>query len=375
MSIQHSQFSPDATLVAAIEDVFARKVGVVDPTAHENRRDQTGFDKFPARMAVGLSAGPDSAALAICAAHIGRRYDLRVMLFHIHHGLMPQADAWTVKAQGLAELLGLVLHTKHVQVDLGQGIGVEGAARKARYDALAKMAHENGVNCVLLAHHMQDQAETLLHRMLRGTGVAGAAGMRAEVPFKTPGPAQDSLFEGRWLRPWLYVDRRRILRCVEQFESATGWAAVQDPSNSDTRFARGVIREQLAPIMALHWPGWVHSLARHTEQAREAADLLHEYGQLLLQKVQNLDGTLDLRAWRALGASQQSLVIRTWLVMASVQMPSQRALADLCRQLNQVHAHGHDRALSWRKAGCEITCVRGKIHLQVTMESFGSGFF
>jgi hypothetical protein len=80
---------------------------------------------------------------------------------------------------------------------------------------------------------------------------------------------------------------------------------------------------------------------------------------------------LDLRRWRALTPSQQALVLRTWIAGAGAQMPTQNRLKELCRQLNQVHAYGHDRDLFWQQNDCEIKCSRGSIYLQVTIIGFG----
>jgi len=334
----------------------------------------TGLSRLVERFAVGLSAGPDSSALAICAAEIARRHNVQVRLFHVHHGLMPQADAWLGRVEQLAALLDLELQVRHVKVDLDQGVGLEAAARKARHHALKQMAIGSDTAYVLLAHHLQDQAETVLQRLFRGAGVSGAAAMRPVAAagggairgtsVDAPDAYQRSVW---WLRPWLGVSRDRIVRCVRQFELATGWQAVDDPSNTDQSLARGMIRGALAPLISKHWPGWVPNLARHAEQAQEASALLDEYGCLLLEQIGDSDTTLDLRRWRALTSPQQSLVLRTWLALLSLQMPSQRRLAELCRQLNQVHAFGHDRVLLWRQSGCEIRCIRGKIHLQVTI--------
>lgn len=329
---------------------------------------------IPVRFAVGLSGGPDSSALAICAAKIARHHNVQARLFHVHHGLMPQADAWLRQVEQLAALLGLELQVRHVKVDLNQGVGLEAAARKARHHALREMARESDTSYVLFAHHLQDQAETVLQRLLRGTGVSGMAAMR-QVTAADGGAlrgASVDIPETRpqavwWLRPWLGVSRDRIVHCVHQFESATGWRSVDDPSNRDQSLARGVIRGVLAPLISKHWPGWVANLARHAEQAQETSALLDEYGLLLLERVRDSAVTLDLRRWRALDAPQQRLVLRSWLAHFSLQMPSQRRLAELCRQLNQVHALGHDRVLLWRQTGCEIRCIRGKIHLQVTI--------
>lgn len=311
------------------------------------------------RLAVALSGGPDSSALAVCTVQLARRAGLSVRLFHIHHGLLPDADLWLDRVRHLSELLKLELVEQRVTVDRGSGLGMEAAARLARHEALETLATAHDVQAVLFAHHRQDQAETVLQRLFRGAGVAGLAAMR-------PAVKKDTCW---WLRPWLNVPRRSILECMHQFERQTGWRPIQDPTNLDPSLARGMIRAELADVIERHWPGWVANLARHAEQAAQAQALLLSYGRMLLEQVadQPPAGTLDLARWRSLEASQQALVLRTWLTDRGLQMPTERRLAELCRQLNQVHAMGHDRALRWQTKGGEIRCVRSKIHLQVTM--------
>lgn len=331
----------------------------------------------PARYAIALSGGPDSSAMAICAARLAPQIHAEIKLFHVHHGLLPEADQWLLQVRELARLLNLELIEQHVTVDLTQGLGVEASARLARHAALQQMARQHRSQAVLFAHHLQDQAETVLQRLLRGSGVLGVGAMRAAVR------KQDCW----WLRPWLGVSRSRILQCVEAFEKASGWKPVQDPTNLDPSLGRGVIRGQLASAIETHWPGWATNLARHAQQAQQAQELLGEYAQMLLEQIGeakpadhgggnegagilragNQPAVLDLQKWRLLTPAQQSLTLRTWLSSSQVQMPSEKRLAELCRQLNQVHALGHDRELHWHQTGCDVRCVRGKIHLQVTI--------
>jgi len=134
-----------------------------------------------APIAVALSGGADSVALALIAAEHCTATKRPLYFFHVHHGLMAEADAWVAHLRQFSQDLNIPLQVRHVQVDLTAGLGIEGAARDARYLALAKLCDEHEVAALLLAHHRQDQAETVLLRLLRGTGVSGLAAMRADV--------------------------------------------------------------------------------------------------------------------------------------------------------------------------------------------------
>jgi len=307
-----------------------------------------------ARVAVALSGGPDSSALAVCADAWCRQNNQPLFLFHVHHGLQQQADDWQVQVQALANRLQRPLVLERVKVDLTLGAGVEGAARAARYQALGQMARQHQIQAILLAHHQQDQAETVLMRLLRGSGVAGLASM-----------AERSERDGIvWVRPWLDVSREQVLAYLAEFTERTGWVPVDDPSNRDTDFARGVLRTGVVTAIEHHWPAWQQALARHAKQAAQAERLLFAYGQLLIARVRDEPDSLSLSKWRTLGEDEQVLVLRTWFKVSGVQMPTEKRLVELLRQLREVHALGHDRALEWRQSDCVVSCIRGQLYLQ-----------
>lgn len=319
------------------------------------------------RLAVALSGGPDSSALAVCADAWCRQNNQPLLLLHVHHGLQAQADVWQAQVKALADLLDRPLAVQRVQVDLASGLGLEAAARQARYQALCEMARRHEIKVILLAHHQQDQAETVLMRLLRGSGVSGLAGMA---------PVSER-YRIVWLRPWLDVRREQVLEYLGEFSKRTGWLPVDDPSNLDADFARGVIRTTLVPAIEQHWPSWRESLARHAKQAAQADRLLTAYGQLLLKRV-GADGSdslpkgpasLSLAKWRELSDDEQVLVLRVWFRGAGVHMPTEKRLTELLRQLRQVHALGHDRSLQWQQSDCVVSCIRGQLYLQVKMSN------
>jgi tRNA(Ile)-lysidine synthase len=268
---------------------------------------------------------------------------------------MAQADEWVAHLQQFSQELNIPLQVRQVQVDLTAGLGVEGAARDARYLALAQLCFENGVAALLLAHHRQDQAETVLLRLLRGTGVSGLAAMQVDVQ-------RGGM---RLLRPWLEVERAELLAVAQAYEQRTGWAVVQDPSNTDPKYARGALRSALAPVLNTYWPAWCQTLVRHAKQAGEANEVLAEVAALDLAAldVKPEDQSFSLLAWRSLSAARQALVVRHWLQGQGVAMPGERRLAELLRQLRQLHALGHDRELLWRHGAASVRCQQGRVAL------------
>jgi len=303
-------------------------------------------------VGVALSAGADSAMLALHAARAARRRGLRLHCFHIHHGLQAGADDWLVRAHRLAGLLEADCHSRRVAVDV-DGRGMEAAARDARYAALAELAAHVGVGHLLLAHHQDDQAETVLLRLLRGTGPLGLAAMR-------PVTERAGLV---WIRPWLDQPRAAILDCARRFEALTGWRPVSDPSNADDRYARAALRAGLAPALDARWPAWRRTLARHAVQARELSDWVDEAAQSdWLGLDPSPDGReFSLAAWRALPAPRQAPALRCWLRGLGLRMPTEARLRAWLRQLREVHALGHDRAVRLRHEDVWIMVRRGRV--------------
>ena len=312
----------------------------------------------PARFAVALSGGADSAMLAVHAALFCQQHPGHELhFFHVHHGLQSVADAWQAHAHDLAQMLRVPCHSRRVAVDLGRGDGMEAAARTARYRAFEFLGQRTGVRHILLAHHRDDQAETVLLRLLRGAGPAGLAAM-------APQTERDGLL---YLRPWLDVARKEILRLAHEFEQLSGWAPVHDPTNADAAYTRAAVREMLVPALDRRWPGWQTTLTRHARQSAETQELLLEVARSdFAQLDAGPDGlSFSLVRWRELSHARQALVLRYWLAQHGLRMPSDARLQDLMRQLRELHALGHDRQMRVKHGAAWIRCARGRVYLEV----------
>ncbi|MFY2995743.1 tRNA lysidine(34) synthetase TilS [Achromobacter xylosoxidans] len=320
------------------------------------RRALHALPRPPGRFAVAVSGGADSAMLALHAAAVARERGGGVVLLHVHHGLQAAADGWRDQVEALAGLLGAPLRQARVEVDAAGGKGIEAAARDARYAALARLADEEGIGVVLLAHHRNDQAETVLLRLLRGTGLAGMAAM---APLKS----RDGL---TYLRPWLDQDRATILRAAQAFADATDWQPVQDPTNADPRYTRAALRELLAPVLDARWPGWRAIVARHARHMAEANEILDEVARADFAALEpDADGaSFSLAAWRRLSPARQALVLRHWMGRQGARMPTEARLNDLLRQLRGLHSLGHDRQLRVEQAGHVVRCHRGRVWIE-----------
>ncbi|WP_303786612.1 tRNA lysidine(34) synthetase TilS [Azovibrio restrictus] len=259
-----------------------------------------------AELWVGLSGGRDSVVLL----HLCQRLWPRVRAIHVHHGLSPHADAWVDFCQALCRERQIPLSVVRVQVEDRAGRGLEAAAREARYRAY----RESGAGYLALGHHRQDQVETLLFNLCRGTGVAGAAAMPACR-------RRDDLVLLRPLLAWAPAD-------LDHYARARGLAWVEDESNRDVRYSRNYLRREILPRLAQHFPGVEASLARAAGHFAEAQELLDE---LARQDDVRIGARRELLL--QLSPARQANWLRWWLRQAGWQVPDAAAATEWLRQL------------------------------------------
>lgn len=285
-----------------------------------------------APLAVAFSGGPDSTALlhALSRLPAARAQGLRAL--HVDHGLHADADDWARRCTAMARTFDVPLTVLRVQVDADSGLGLEGAARQARHAALAEaLAPGEWLAC---AHHRGDQAETLLMRLLRGSGVDGLAAMRTLRPL---GPG--------WLwRPLLDTPREALLVHL----ATHGLDSIDDPANRDPRHDRSWLRQALMPLLQERWPQAEANLATSARLAAEASDLLGAEDAIALGDVATLDPrVLQLPLLRQLPAPRQRRVLRAWI--ASLDLPPIPAacLAQVQRELLPA-AGDTDARVAWQ---------------------------
>ncbi len=306
-------------------------------------------------VAVACSGGVDSAMLAVHATLWARVQGITLHFFHVHHGLQQPADGWMQQVHDLAQYLDVPCHTQRVQVDCSQGDGLESAARTARYQAFAQLAAFTGVRHVLLGHHLDDQAETVLLRLFRGAGPTGMGAMASTTQRNGV----------QFLRPLLGIPRSDLLHVAQQFTELTQWQPVWDPTNLQDDYTRGAIRDRLVPHLNQRWQGWQKVLARHAAQSQETAQLLDEVAaDDLAQLDLAADGSFDLALWRRLKPARQALVLRYWLAQSALKMPSQARLDDMLKQLRQLHQLGFDRQMRVKHGNVWVCCSKGRVFLQ-----------
>ncbi|MBA3033544.1 MAG: tRNA lysidine(34) synthetase TilS [Gammaproteobacteria bacterium] len=271
------------------------------------------------RVAVGLSGGMDSVSLlhALYALNTGREA-FNLSAIHVHHGISPHADQWDVFCREYCERLRVPYVKVHVTVERLSKDGLEGAARRARHAAFADV----DADWLMLAHQRDDQAETILFNLLRGSGVAGAAAMRER--------------SGKLLRPMLSVGRDEVERYVRLHQLE--WC--EDESNTDTRYSRNLLRRDIIPALTQRFPATTKNLAAAAARFAEAHELLNELALV------DLDGAaarfpLDLKQLNALAEPRARNLLRYLLTINQVQIPSEARLREALRQMLDAEADRH----------------------------------
>ncbi|MFJ3447757.1 tRNA lysidine(34) synthetase TilS [Pseudomonas sichuanensis] len=295
---------------------------------------------------IAFSGGLDSTVLLHLLADYVRNHPappLRAV--HVHHGLQAVADAWPAHCKTVCDALGIELDVIRVQV--APGASLEQAARDARYAAFEKLLAPGAV--LFTGQHRDDQAETLLFRLLRGAGLRGLSAM----------PEVRPLGQGGLVRPMLKLSREQL----QAYARSKGLAWVDDPSNTDTTFARNYLRGEVLPLLRQRWPQAEASLARSAEHLGEALGLLDELAAADLAAAcgnaplpwLGLD-SLDLATLAALSPARQRNALQYWLGRRT-RLPDSRHWAGW----NDLRDAAADARPVWRLTDGELQRSHGRI--------------
>ncbi|MEM7281540.1 MAG: tRNA lysidine(34) synthetase TilS [Pseudomonadota bacterium] len=301
------------------------------------------LSEFPetTRYVVGLSGGLDSTVLLhLCKTHIT---EIPVVSLHINHGLHPDANSWSDHCVDYAAELGLPHQTLIVEVNQSQGESPEDAARMARYAAFQGFLKPGDV--LLLAHHLDDQRETLFMRMLRGAGSLGLMGM----------PSCRPLGAGRLHRPLLDLSRNQLAA----YATTHQLPSIQDPSNDEPRFDRNFIRHQVFPLLAQRWS--VEALDRVARHAQQSSRLLDNLAEIDYQVVKADGDMLRIRDLAELSPERQANLLRFWIRRSGFQMPSQRRMQTILGTMLNARMDGQP-SVAWS----DVCLRRYRNHLLLT---------
>lgn len=297
----------------------------------------------PRHLCVALSGGLDSSVLlhALASLREAACYE-RLRAVHVDHGLHPDSAAWSDACGRLCAALEVPLTSSRIEVALGCGRSPEAAAREARYRALADTLAPGERLCV--AHHADDQVETVLLQLLRGAGPAGLSAMPAATPFSG----------GVLLRPLLGFRRDALATYAR--DHRLSW--LEDPSNQDLQLRRNYLRLVILPKLYEHWPGAAGSVSRSARLCAEAQGLLADLGAADLAAT-GPDRSLDAAATAAFSEPRQRNLIRVWLAGRGICAPDSRRMDSIVTTVVPART---DRCPEVRWDGGAVRKYRGRLY-------------
>ncbi len=317
------------------------------------------------RLVLGFSGGLDSTVMLHALATVAPALGLAVHAVHVHHGLSPNADDWAEHAERVCRMLGVGLTVRHVTVRTQPSL--EAAARDARRQALAECLRTG--DALIFAQHRDDQAETVLFRLLRGSGLTGLGAMKSvsSIPSSTQPSAQALPPQSvpQW-RPFLGLSRQHLASHAAEH----GLVWIEDESNQDMRLDRNYLRHAVFPVLGERWPAAAATLAATALRLQEAdgllqemavqmaADAIDEQGRLSVSVLRSLEG-------KSLGNARQRLLLRHWLGSRGFTFPDEKQLE---RILDEV-AFAREEArplLAW--PDCEIRRYRDGLYAMTPLQ-------
>ena len=314
---------------------------------------------FPpgSKFVVAYSGGLDSCVLlhamhhvlTISAAAYGGAPVYALRAIHVNHALSPNAGQWQQLCEQTCAHLGIALHTEQVTLD-ADAANLESRAREERYGVFERQLQAD--ECLLMAHHLDDQAETFLLRSLRGAGPRGLSSM----------PVQRPLGKGMLFRPLLQVPRAHLKAYAEQ--QSLAW--VEDESNQSLHFDRNFIRHNVLPKIASRWPSYRESWQRSAHLSAEADVLLDELAAIDYEQLKALVPTIiDASKLQQLSLPRQRNTLRYWLALAGAPDPGWNVLTHIVDELIPASSDSQPE-IRWQADMMSVVLrrYRNKLYLQ-----------
>lgn len=294
---------------------------------------------------IAYSGGLDSSVLLDAASAELPREKLRAV--HINHHLSPNSDYWQEHCRQVCALLAIPFIHHQLRIE-ATGEGLEQAARRGRYDYFQALLQPG--DFLLMAHHQDDQVETLIYRMLRGSGPKGLAGI----------PAARPLGEGQLLRPLLGYSRQHL----ETYAADKNLRWIHDESNDGTTFDRNYLRHEVIPAIAKRWPDYRQRLVRSAGQCAKANRLLVERAEQDLvaadRRSERLGASIDLAAFMGLSEPRQHNLLREWVAFEGLAPFGVHTLNAVMTDLVRAREDAAPR-VSWR--GGQFRRFRNRLFL------------
>jgi tRNA(Ile)-lysidine synthase len=297
-------------------------------------------------LCVALSGGLDSSAL-LTALAVPRRARPRLRAIHVDHGLHPNSRLWSAHCRSLARQLRVPFEVVATKVTRVRGESLEAAARTARYALLE--AHLARGEVLLTAHQEDDQLETVLLQLFRGSGLAGISAM----------PEITAFGKGLLARPLLSCTRAQL----QEWAKSTDLTWVEDDTNADESLDRNYLRRRVLPLLRARWPGVASSVARSARHAAQAQRVLDEVARRDVERA--ADGNcLMSSVLRGLGPERRRNALRFWIARSGFTVPDTRRLNEICGPLLAARPDANPR-VAWadlivRRERGRLSIVRGE---------------
>jgi tRNA(Ile)-lysidine synthase len=305
---------------------------------------------FPgAHLVLGLSGGLDSVALLSILLELAPALGFSLRAVHVNHGISPSAARWAEFCGALCARLGVPLQLETVDVSAHRHLGLEGAARRSRHEVFARV----DADFVVLAQHSDDQAETLLLRLLRGAGVRGLAAMS---PLRSISGTRTRL-----LRPLLAVSRAEI----ETHARLRGLGWVEDESNADTVRRRNFLRLDVLPHLERQFPGARAAIARAAAHLAEASELLDGMARTDFERCGGAEG-VNVADFLGLGEARAKNLLRYWCDTKKIEPLSAARTGELLRQLRESRS---DARIGLAVPGWTFLRYRERLYLRRASET------
>ena len=301
---------------------------------------------------IAFSGGVDSSVLLHAASILRHRYRVKLRALHVNHRWSAQSDVWEVHCEAACSTLNVDFLTTQLPDSLTDELPSETVARAERLKWFGEVVHPGAP--LLTAHHADDQAETFLLRLLRGSGIYGLGGMLYDR----------NVGNLRILRPFLQLSRADL----ENWATEYGLQAINDPGNSDTRFERNFLRHEILPQLTSRWVGARRTLSRAAGSFQVTQSLLDEIGHEDLAGCRRsadrcllgVHGTLSISALDNLSPARRLNLLRYWFRLFSLEAASENGLSEFLRQLRD---SASDCAPALRVGQCWLRKYRDSLFL------------
>lgn len=307
---------------------------------------------YGARLRLGLSGGRDSVALFSILADLAPQRGYVIECMHVHHGISPRADEWSDFCTRLCAARNIKLDVIRVELEQVSAKGLEGSARIARYGALFR----EGVDFVVLAHHLQDQAETILLQLIRGAGAKGLSAM----------PGSRTSNGVHIIRPML----AEPFSAIQDYVGSRRLAWVTDESNDDRHFSRNFVRHEILPMLEARFRGTTAAMARSAGHMAEAQKLMEELAVLDLAGMKR-DGGLCIANLQGFDDTRAKNVLRFYFAQHELDLPQSVHLGELLRQIRSIRP---DSKFTFKLGRMAARCHKGVLRLEAAMAPSGSDF-